>query len=178
MRYKATLIVVLVMVWASLPVHALTYQLELGQPELQLGLEQMFPVNKSDPLISIFLRDPKVLLQNGSERIGLQAGLSSEIAGGISANGRVTIDGKLRYEPKSGAFYLEDTRIKNLQVDGVPGFYVDQIRQSVEPIVRELMASNPIYVLDDRDDTLALSKRQIKSVKVRNGKVFVELAAF
>ena len=178
MRRRVTLVVVLVMLWASMPVHALTYQLELGQPELQLGLEQLFPVSKSDPLISIFLRDPKVLLHNGSERIGLQAGLASEIAGGISANGSVTIDGKLRYESKSGAFFLEDTRIKNLQVDGVPGFYIDQIRQSVEPIVRELMASNPIYVLGGQDDTLALSRQQIRSVKVHNGKVFVELAAF
>ncbi|KAF0192701.1 MAG: hypothetical protein FD165_471 [Gammaproteobacteria bacterium] len=176
MKYRLGVLALLLVMAA--PAHALTYELELGQPELQLGLEQLFPVSRTDTLVSIFLRDPKILLKNGSDRIGLRAELVSELAGGLTATGNVSIDGKLRYEPKTGAFHLEQTRINDLRVEGVPGFYTDQIRQSIEPIVRELLSNNPIYVLDSSDKATMLSKQQVKSVKVRNGKVFVELAAF
>lgn len=168
----------LTMLALAAPAHALSYQLELGQPELQLGLERLFPVSKTDPLLSISLRDPQVLLQNGSERIGMRADLVADMAGGMTATGSVSVDGKLRYQPKTGAFYLEQARITALRIDGVPATYTDQIRASVEPIVRELLASNPVYVLDDRDRSTLLSKQQIKSVTVRNGRVLVELAAF
>lgn len=168
----------LVLLILCAPVRALNYQLELGQAELQRGLERLFPVSKNDPLISIFLRDPRILLQNGRERIGLRADMVAEMPGGVTASGDVAVDGKLRYEARGGAFYLDQARIGTLHIEGVPQSYTEQIRAAVEPIVRELLATNPIYTIGGDDRASALASQQIKSVTVRNGKVFVELAGF
>src|SRR3569832_178969 len=85
---------------------------------------------------------------------------------------------RLRCEPKTGSGYLDDAALDELHIDGVPPEYANQLRTVAEQMARELLASQPIYVLEKGDGLNKIMGSEVKSVAVRHGKLVLELAMF
>jgi len=149
--------------------------LTLSRADLQRRVEQLFPIRREDALVSVILSDPRVMLHDGSERIGLRLRIGVTAARS-SATGSVGVDGVLRFLSSSGEFYLDDASVEELSVDSVPPLYLDEIRQLADGLVRDLLEERPIYVLSQRRGSQDLLGSELKSVKVRDGRLVVELA--
>lgn len=148
----------------------------LGRADLQRHVEQLFPFTRKDNLASVRLYDPEVILNEGNDRIGLRLQLHATAAEQLSVSGFVRVDGLLRFKSKSGEFYLDDTRVEELKLNGLPTSIQGQIHQVADASVRELLRDRPIYVLGQMGEAKQIMGSDIKSVSVHNGTLLIELA--
>lgn len=168
----------LLLVLFAAPAAAMNFVIELAQADLQRRVERLFPVVHEDPLYRVELGAPRVILRSGSDRIGLNLAVAGTLLHELALSGRAELDGRLRYEPASRAFYLDDAAVTELVIDGVPAPYLGELRRVAEQAARELLATRPLYVLGQFGEATAPLGREIKSVSVRDGKLVVELAMF
>lgn len=163
--------------WAP-PASAMNFIVQLDQPQLQRKVERMFPVTHADPLYQVELSHPQVILREGSDRVGLRLDVAGTIMQQMSLSGRSMMEGRLRFDPKSGAFYLEDAELKELDIDGLPAQYTSEFRNLAEQAAREVLRTRPVYVLGQSGEEKTLMGREIKAISVRHGKLVIELAMF
>lgn len=155
---------------------AMNYTVELGQAQLQRKVERMFPIEREDALYKVALDSPQVILREGSDRIGLGLNVAGTVMQQLSLSGRTLMDGRLRFEPKTGEFFLEDATLAELHIDGMPPQYLGELKQLAEQTARELLNSQPIYILGQAGEAKSLLGSEIKAISVRNGKLVIELA--
>jgi len=147
----------------------------LERADLQRRIERMFPVVRQDELVGVRLHHPQVILTEHSDRIGLRLRINATAAGQFSLSGRTRVDGVLRFANDSGEFFLDDARVEELQIDGVPSLYLYQIQQLADGVVRDLLQDQPIYSLGQMGEAKRIMGSEIKKVSVHDGKLLVEL---
>lgn len=162
----------------ALPATAMNFIVQLDEAQLQRKVERMFPVTHADPLYQVELAQPRVLLREGSDRIGLRLDVAGTVAQQLSLSGRGTLEGRLRFEPESGAFYLDEAELKELDIDGMPEQYTSELRGLAQHRAREALRTRPVYVLGQSGEEKTLMGREIKAISVRQGKLIIELAMF
>jgi len=179
MRFLKTLSFVSVVSWVlAMPALAMNFIVQLDQAQLQQKIERLFPVAHADALYQVELTHPQVILREGSDRIGLRLDVTGNVMQQLPLSGRTLMEGHLRFEPKSGAFYLEDAELKELDIDGLPAQYTSEIRGLAQQTAREMLRTRPVYVLGQSGEEKTVMGREIKSVSVRRGKLIIELAMF
>src|SRR3569832_1424733 len=129
MRFLITLAVVSVVAWVlAMPALAMNFIEQLDQAQLQQKIERLFPVAHADALYQVELTHPQVLLREGSDSIGLRLDVTGNVMQQLPLTGRSLMEGHLRFEPKSGAFYLEDAELMLLYFDCLPAQYTSEFR--------------------------------------------------
>jgi hypothetical protein len=169
----------LMMIWLTLqPVYAKDTNLiiTLGHADLQHRIERMFPITREGELVTVQLQHPQVILTEGSDRIGLRLRIRAAAAEQFSVSGLARVDGVLRFANDTGEFYLDDASVEELYIDNVEPLYLDQIRQLADGVVRQSLQEQPIYVLGQMGESTHIMGSEIQSVRVRDGKLIVELA--
>jgi Protein of unknown function (DUF1439) len=148
----------------------------LDRAALQRRIERMFPIVREGELVAVRLYHPQVIMTGHSDRIGLRMRVDSTAAEQFSVSGLATVDGVLRFASDTGEFYLDDASVRELQIDGVPALYAEQIRQLAAGVVRDLLRDRPIYTLGQTGESKRIMGSEVKSISVRDGKLVVELA--
>jgi hypothetical protein len=143
--------------------------LRLNRSQIQNSLTEHFPIEKKDVLYSLSLRNPEVLLKDGSDRIGLRVKAAVRLIGTSERTGTVGIDGTMRYEPTTRQFFLTDTRIQDLTFDGVSSSVMDKLRGVLKPVLESRLVVIPLYQLKEKDRKQAALGLVLKSVAVKNG---------
>jgi hypothetical protein len=136
---------------------------------LQQQVVKSFPLKNG----KVTLRDPKVLLAEGSDRIGLEVGYTVPILGGIKANGSVTGDGRLRYDTNTGTLYLDNPAIKVFKIQGISSGLTNGVRQMVTPVLQQALPQVPLYQLDTNEIQGRLARKTLRAVRVSDGRVEV-----
>ena len=170
---------------AALVVVSLDLGLVLTREDIQQALDPRFPVVEETRFLDLHLREPRVSLEEGTDRIGLEIDVlvavhpvdlplgrrfdGAEIRGGIGTTGA------LRYEASEGAFYLAEPRIETLTVEGLADEHVERVRGLAERALGALLAVRPVYRF--REDELGerATRVVLRSAVVRNGGLHVEL---
>lgn len=150
----------------------------LSEAQLQENVEKAFPIEKQDRsgLITTTLSDPEVILTDGSDRIGLAVQVAVNLLGREKAlAGSVTADGKVRYVPTDGAFYLDAPRIQSITLEGLSSGLKKQIESLAGPLMEAAVPTVPLYRLDPADTRQALAKTVLRSVEVREGRLIVRI---
>jgi len=169
----------LMIIWLTLqPAYAKDMNLiiTLDRTDLQRRVERMFPITREGELVTVQLQHPRVILTEGSDRIGLRLQIHAIAAQQFSVSGLARVDGVLRFANDTGEFYLDDASVEELQIDNVEPLYLDRIRQIADGVVRDLLQDQPIYTLGQMGEAKRIMGSEIKSVTVHNGKLLVELA--
>jgi hypothetical protein len=154
----------------------MNFIITLDRADLQRRIDRMFPIVREDELVAVRMHHPQLILTGHSDRIGLRVRLDATAAERFSVSGRARVDGVLRFAADTGNFYLDNAGVEELQIDGVPDLYAGQIRQLADRLVRDLLQERPIYTLGQRGESKRIMGSKIKSIKVRDGKLVVELA--
>lgn len=147
----------------------------LGRADLQRRIERMFPMVREDGWIELRLHDPQVVLTEHSNRIGLRLRLDASAARQFAVTGQAMVDGVLRFAGDTGQFFLDDARIEELHMAGVPELYLKQIQQLADGVVREVLHNQPIYTLGQMGESKRILGSKINKLSVRDGKLIVEL---
>lgn len=171
---STTLIVALLFCSNSL---ALSFNVEMDQATLQQRLASAFPVQQDDAFVSVQLAKPQVILKEGSDRIGIKTMATVFLPGGNKFAGITAVDGKLRYVAKNNALYLDQARLHELSIDGLPDVARQEVRRIASLLMRSFFDKQPIYIFKE-DRSAALISKKISRVEVKNGKLVVEVSAF
>lgn len=151
--------------------------------EIQNKVEEKFPIKRSQMVVTLVLTDPNVVLEEGSNQIGLKADAEAKLPGsglgsliGIghdSYKGTVYIEGDVEYDPVEGTFYFIKGKIKEISIEGFP----EQIKKPVSEMANIAVGNNlarvPLFTLNEKDMKERAARFFLKSAKVRNGKLEV-----
>lgn len=138
-------------------------------PEIERELSKSFPVKSTISVLNIELSDPRVVLQPGSDRIGLKLTAAASVAV-IRATGSVTVSGKLRYRPEDGQFFLDEPEVTSLALPGLPETQQPIVLETVNTAVRATLPTVPIHKLEEGGQRLFL-----RAMRVEDGQVIAEL---
>ncbi len=176
MKHSLQIIVFLCLHLATAQAMAFTKMLTAA--ELQAQVAGLFPLQKLTPFMTVTLSDPRVVLDDKSDRIGVELSIATDALGGIASKARGLIDGQLHYESATGEFFLLKPEVRRLHVENIPELYQSDIRMIADEIAKEAFTQIPIYTLKEDDPHQALARSYLKSATVRNGKLVLELDLF
>ncbi len=174
----AALIVVTGVV-AILLLRGRTYVVELTEAQIQEKLDDRFPVRKQ--YLSVFaltLSEPKVSLQEGSDRIslGLKATLNIQLGGQQKPlGGDAVASAGLRYDPTDYSFYLDDPNLKSLTVQGIPFQYTELVDKVAAELAQERLDRTPIYTLRKNDLKQTTARLVLRGFVVQDGRLIITL---
>ena len=158
------------------PAAALNLMVELGQDEVQQKVTRMFPVSFEGPFFTLGLRHPQVVLKEGSERIGLRLDAAAELLGAPALSGSALVEGAPRLDSARDAIFLDNAAVAQLHLDGVAPEYLPDLQHAADALIRAALRTQPIYVLGQPGDPPLLKRKDLKAIRVQNGKLIIELA--
>lgn len=147
----------------------------LDQSDVQRRVERLFPIVQEEASLKVRWHDPEVILHEGSDRIGLRLQLAL-MSAPYQFSATAEVEGKLRFERKTGELFLDDARIIDLAFTDVPMLPLEPIVQIAETMLRPGLQSHPVYVLGQSGEEKRFMGSEIKSVAVRDGKLEITLA--
>lgn len=163
----------LAFVWA--PISAPCYTIALSQAKLQVMVEKQFPKTYDAMSAQVQLHSPRVVLTNGSPRLGMHLGLQMDVGGQYTVNGSALVDGEPEYDSRRREFHLRDPRVRDVVAEGLPAPYAEMASAAVAELVRQQFPVIVIYRIDQTMLDSSLSLRMLKSVRTEKGSLVLEL---
>ncbi len=148
----------------------------LTRGEIQEWVEPRFPVSKLAYLVLVTLRDPKVVLPDGTDRIGIELNVDVKIPLLAALSGKIAASGTPRYEGGTKAFYLERPSVERVEINGLKPEHEPKARAAIEKLATELLATRPIYELKGRNLKEVTASYVLRDVLIRDGKLQATLA--
>lgn len=158
---------------AAPPAHA--YTVSLTAADIEAMVRPHFPQVHTGPLGTVTLSDPRVILRSGSDRLGLGLDVAGEMAGGLATHGQAVVEGEVAYDPARGEFHLREPRVTHLVVEGLPDPYAGFVASTVSAIARQEAPLIVLFKVPADDLAGAATLRVLKSARVKDGKLVLEL---
>ena len=153
--------------------------IRISEAELQHALDEKLPLTKRYFfIIDVTLKNPRVHLQEGSDRVnaGLDIGLNLQIdKDATPLGGSIDISGGITYSPKNGAFYLVEPVIENIELQGLSEKRRPKVAKAITLALTEYFSENPIYTLKRGDLKQAAARLTLKKISVASGELVVVL---
>ncbi len=155
--------------------NASAYTLELSKTELERYAQAYFPITQQTPFSKVRYSSPKIVLDEKTNRIGLEVTVHAEMPGMMAIAGRGQIDGKLEYRQQSHQFYLHDPKIKNVRFANTSYELANSIQQMANSMSQQTLPMIFVYELKDNDLRQKMAKNVLKSARVQQGKLYLDM---
>ena len=150
--------------------------IRVERSEIQSRLDARFPIEKERLMVQVKLENPVVVLEPGSDRIGMQLDVSVTAPVPIgSTRGQGRVSGVLSYKRMDGAFFFTAPRIETLTLEGKTPEEVDRLRGPIEWIAGVSLTVFPVYSLDRSNYKEAAASLVLKDVSVADGGLEIEM---
>lgn len=143
---------------------------ELSQAEIQAQLDPRFPQQKCLLGACLELREPRVRLDEGPDRVGFTAQFVATL-GKRQMPGTATFTGRPRYEKSRGSFYLDDVQVSEFRMSGNAPDFDEVVRVRGPKVLAALLQSVPLYTLSADTRHGALARLALRSVQVVDGRL-------
>ncbi|WP_041714019.1 DUF1439 domain-containing protein [Paraglaciecola sp. T6c] len=157
---------------------AQAYTHEFTEAELQEMVSSIMPMTRTKFFVTMTLSEPRLNLLDETNEIGLGANIKASALGTYSGSGSSYITGSLAYNQEQGALYFTNAKLVELNLNKVSDKQQNDIRKLLQSVVGTILASRPIYVLDDGDLKQKLAKATLESLEVKDKKLIITLSAF
>jgi hypothetical protein len=179
MRARRAVVLVMLLLAGSIPLsprptHA--YTLNLTAAEIETVARAYFPQRQEGVFGRITLSDPKVVLEDGSERLGLGVKVKAELPGGLTAYADALVDGEVAWDPAKREFHLREPRVRRLDAEGLQEPYASLVAEGVNALAQETLPVIVLYRVP-ADAAGAEALKALKRVAVKDGRLRVELGA-
>lgn len=146
--------------------------MDFSAQQIQNAIAPKFPVeNCPVPITCIKLQNPKVSLQENSDRITLAFDNTVTLLQ-QSITGTAVVSAKPRYQSSTGEVFLDDSQIQDLTLQGVPPNVTALVTQYGSALIQPALQRTPIYSFKNAQAD-KLAKMGIANVQVVNGKLRV-----
>lgn len=150
---------------------------EVTSTQLQQEVSAKFPLRSClMQLACVTLSQPKVKLFEGDPCIYLSATALPQVPGSDLPAGYLEARGQPRYAPTEGAFYVEDASFTRVAFGNLPPTQAAIAAQVASAMLSEILASVPVWRLDEGDTRQALARMVLQSVHVRNGRLLLTMS--
>lgn len=147
--------------------------LTFTREDLQQRVAAKFPFDQKLLFITVTYSNPDVILNDSSDRIGIALDATAKLAGDQLVKGHAAGDWQLRYEPSEGALYVDDPKIEKIEIGGLSPSTQEQIGRIAKPLMEEYLRRVPVYRLKPGDFRQDMARSVLKSVSVKQGKLYV-----
>ena len=153
------------------------HTIRLSAGEIQSELAHKFPLEKRELIFTARFSNPTVGIDSSSNRVSLQFSTTISSLGMRAVGGRTMAEGALRYDANSGDLYLVDpvVKVREFELTGLPVKYQGAASAFLEKGLFEFLKRAPIYRLKSRDSKLLALSRVLKSIRVDDGDLLIEL---
>ncbi len=145
----------------------------IGASEITKSLQKEFPFEQKTKYGKVVLKDPKALLQKGSDRI--TAGTTVLFSNALipEQKAAVYVSGKPYFDASSGNIYLYEPSIEKLDANGyqLTNLVKGTIKNAITPVINEFFKKYPIYKVNRSSVKGSL----VKSVRVEDGSLLLTL---
>lgn len=143
----------------------------LSPDEIQERIAPHFPLKKNWLIVHVVLRDPKIVLPEGADHIGINMLVEVNVPLLKPITGHLLSTAVPRYEPAAKAFYLDQAKVDRLELPGLIPELEGKARAAIESIARQELAKHPIYELKGRNLKEVAAAFSLQNVQVREGKL-------
>lgn len=149
----------------------------LTAPEIQTQMRRQFPLEKREFIFAARFTDPTVAIDSKSGRVTLGVITTVTALGMKAATGRAVAEGFARYEPSSGEFFLDSPtcKVTGFEMSGLPVRYRETGSDLIAKGLREYLVRTPLYKLSDKDSRFLIARRVLKSMRVEDDTLLIEL---
>ncbi len=172
------LVNLLIMLLFSTAAFALSYTVEVSEAEVQEKIAAAMPIEKKKLFMKVIFSHPKIDLAVGNNQIGLNAQMDVLAPGGIHSTGQAKIKGSLIYNSEKTTFYFDNPTIVDMRLNDIPDSFMASVKDIAQLIVSSKFPSIAIYTLQDNNLPQSLLKYTLKSIRVDNRQLLIELGLF
>lgn len=153
-----------------------SFTFEIKAKKLEKRLASIFPIKKRASIFVFKISDPIIVFPpEKSSHIGINLTLKVSIPGLMSAKGRGMIHGEIDYSPEQGAFYLFDPEIQELEIKGLSRTYQSEVKELFRGIIHSSLSEMCVYQFNKKDRKQVIAKMLLKSVRIEDGALKVQL---
>ena len=142
----------------------------IAPASIEQSIAAAFPLAEELSVLTLEITDPKIVLEEGADVIGLRLVLRASIVGMAEAEGSLAIVGKVRYVVEESTFYLSEPQIRELTIPGLNEQYVGPAQEAINAALGVALTDIPIHDLEG-----GATRMFLKSVVVRDGQIVAEL---
>lgn len=160
-----------------------TKTLTFTRDEIQSKVEEKFPIKRSAAVVELELTNPGIVLEDGSDLIGLKADAEARLPGsgiggliglgGEGYDGTIYIEGDVDYDPDEGTFYFTHGKVKELKIASIPDELSQPVTKLADAAANNNLSKVPLFTLNTKDMKEKAAKFLLKKVRVKNGKLEV-----
>ncbi len=169
------LIICTALILASQLAHALSYTIEITEDELQSRLAAIMPMERQQLFLTVIISEPDIDLSVGNNEIGVASKIEIMAPGGMKGSGSAMMTGSLDYDPEKHAFYFRNPNIVRLESKDIPPETLPQIKGIAQAAASKILSTQPVYTLSGDDLKHTVARSMLKSIKVENSKLLIEL---
>jgi len=143
------------------------------EDQIQVQLAEVFPLERQYLVVlTVRLSDPEVDLVEGSDRMHFSTAVTASVQPlGRQGRGTGRISGGIRYDPNTHEIFLQDSRIEDLSVEGVPEQYRDRVREVAQLAVSDRLDRFPLYTLSPEILERLPGPIALRDVRVEDGRL-------
>lgn len=150
---------------------SVSYTVRLTADDIQQVVRQKLPVSVSKFLVTATVTSVQVEFIESDNGVVVRPDVEVSLIGQRLLRGHAIVAGQIRYAPPTGEFFLDQTKVILITVEGLP----DSARRVVEEVagkcIEGYFATQPIYQLKQSDFKQSLAKLVLKSVRTHNGRL-------
>lgn len=156
---------------------AQTYEIRISQAQLEQKLAERLPLTQRYPLVSVTLAQPRVHLNEDSERVdfGLDMTVKTNTSGSQLLGAQIDVSASLRYDAERGAIFLDQPVMDKLVVQGLDERRTAMAQVALEAAMTSYLAQQPIYTLNAADARQRVARMTVRDIKVDNGVLVIIL---
>lgn len=154
-----------------------TYEIRISQAQLEQKLAERLPLTQRYPLVSVTLAQPRVHLNEDSERVdfGLNMTVNTNTSGSQLLGAQIDVSASLRYDAERGAIFLDQPVMDKLVVQGLDERRTAMAQVALEAAMASFLAQQPVYTLNASDTRQRVARMAVRDIKVENGVVVLIL---
>ena len=122
------------------------------------------------------LSEPQLALLSEQQRISIHSKALINTTLGLQGNGRVTVNGKVRYEPSDYSFYIDDPQVTAISIDGLSPSLEPQLINLAQQALQPALEGQPVYTLSDQDMSESMARMMLKSMTIDGSDMVLELS--
>jgi hypothetical protein len=141
-------------------------EVTLTKEDLQQKIAPRFPIEKKLLVAEVTLHSPEIYLT--VDRVGMKISVDALLLK-FPINGKVDIQGTLRYDAPTGQFFVSDVTVIAVELSNQSMGKTDKLKEIIAPLIIDHLRDTPVYTLPDDTLRQQLVGKLLKKVAVRDG---------
>lgn len=134
-----------------------------SRDELQAAVDKRFPATlRYGQVVDVQLTHPRLVLDDANNRVTtrMDARLTNTLLPAPPINGTLSLSSGLKYDPAKRAVLLDNPSVEQVQVDGMPAQYGEQLNAIGAVVAQQLLRDYPLYTFTP--DQLRVAGKEVE----------------